>query len=279
MTNPELELAFKYVSQTNRHLFLTGKAGTGKTTFLHKVKREVPKRVPLDELRVEGLTAIYGDGEAGIQDISFEVQRGSFTVITGPVGAGKSTLLRALLGLAWQAEHTSGQVLWNGSEVEDRAEFFVPPQASFLSQVPQLLSDSLADNILLGAEVDAGTDDPLWWALAVASVDSDVAEMADGTDTLIGPRGLRLSGGQRQRVAAARALVQRPELLVLDDLSSAVDVETELRLWSNLAAAGITVIAVSHRKVAFDRADQVLTLDAGRLRHGPATDGTNSGES
>ena len=99
----------------------------------------------------------------------------------------------------------------------------------------------------------------------MASVDSDVADMADGVDTLIGPRGLRLSGGQRQRVAAARALVQRPELLVLDDLSSAVDVETELRLWSNLAAAGITVIAVSHRKVAFDRADQLLTLDSGRL--------------
>ncbi len=243
-----------------------------------EVERELPHRLPLHELRVDGLTAVYPDGEAGIHDVSFTVPRGSFTVITGPVGAGKSTLLRSLLGLAWQAEHESGRVLWNGTEVSDRAAFFVPPQAAFLSQVPQLLSDSLADNILLGAEVDrafAGTNggaagevdqlDPLWWALAVASVDSDVARMSHGVDTLIGPRGLRLSGGQRQRVAAARSLVQRPELLVLDDLSSAVDVETELRLWSNLAAAGITVIAVSHRKVAFDRADQLLVLDNGRL--------------
>ncbi len=234
-----------------------------------EVERQLPVRTPLDELRVDGLTAVYPDGVAGVHDVSFTVPRGSFTVITGPVGAGKSTLLRAILGLAWQTETRSGRVLWNGTEIEDRAAFFVPPQAAFLSQVPQLLSDSLADNILLGAEVD-GSDvtsevDPLWWALAVASVDSDVAEMADGVDTLIGPRGLRLSGGQRQRVAAARALVQRPELLVLDDLSSAVDVETELRLWSNLAAAGITVIAVSHRKVAFDRADQIITLDNGRV--------------
>jgi len=242
-----------------------------------EVERALPVRVPLDELRVERLSAVYADGEAGIHDFSFTVPRGSFTVVTGPVGAGKSTLLRALLGLAWQAEHESGRVLWNGVEIEDRAAFLVPPQAAFLSQVPQLLSDSLADNILLGADVGANgsTDgaadraadelDPLWWALAVASVDTDVADMAHGVDTLIGPRGLRLSGGQRQRVAAARALVQRPELLVLDDLSSAVDVETELRLWSNLAAAGITVIAVSHRKVAFDRADQLLALDNGRL--------------
>lgn len=244
------------------------------------VQRELPARIPLRELRVDGLSAVYADGASGVRDASFTVPQGSFTVVTGPVGSGKSTLLRALLGLAWQTEQTSGRVLWNGVEVEDRAAFFVPPQASFLSQVPQLLSDSLADNILLGADVEdeatRSNGDSLWWALAVASVDSDVAEMADGTETLIGPRGLRLSGGQRQRVAAARALVQRPELLVLDDLSSAVDVETELRLWSNLAEAGITVIAVSHRKVAFDRADQILTLDGGRLYHGLGSDGTNT---
>jgi ATP-binding cassette subfamily B protein len=218
-----------------------------------------PDRVPLDVLDVRHLTARYRSGY-GVNDVSFSVRRGSFTVITGPIGSGKSTLLRALLGLAHQAEVT-GDVVWNGEVLADRGAFLIPPNAAFLPQVPQLISDSVADNIALGAIDEA----KLSLALELAAVLADIEEMPDGTRTLIGPRGLRLSGGQRQRVATARALVHSPELVVLDDLSSAVDIETELQLWSNLAAVGITVIAVSHRAVAFDRADQLLRLQDGRL--------------
>jgi ATP-binding cassette subfamily B protein len=218
-----------------------------------------PERVPLDELEVLHLRAEYPGG-AGVHDASFRIRRGSFTVISGEIGSGKSTLLRALLGLAVRAE-TSGEVRWNGQLLDDRAAFLVPPNAAFLPQVPQLISDSLADNVALGPLDDMA----LATAFELAAVQTDIAEMPDGTRTLIGPRGLRLSGGQRQRVAAARALVHAPEIVVLDDLSSALDVETELQLWTNLAAAGMTVLAVSHRAVAFDRADQVLRLENGRL--------------
>jgi ATP-binding cassette subfamily B protein len=188
------------------------------------------------------------------------MRRGDFVVLTGPVGSGKSTLLRAVLGLSWQTE-VVGEVRWNGEVLTDPAAFMVPPNAAFLPQVPQLVSDSVRDNVGLGPVTDAD----LTRALSLAAITDDVAEMPDGDRTMIGPRGLRLSGGQRQRLATARALVHAPELVVLDDLSSAVDVETELRLWDNLAAAGLTVLAVSHRAVAFERADQVLRLDHGSL--------------
>jgi ATP-binding cassette, subfamily B, bacterial len=216
------------------------------------------ERVPLRHLDVVGLSALYATERgvsAGVRDVSFSVARGEFVVITGPVGSGKSTLLRAILGLVPSAEQ-HGEVRWNGDVVDDRAAFLVPPNAAFLSQVPQLISDSVADNVGLGPV----TPEVLAAALDLAAIAADIAEMPNGADTLIGPRGLRLSGGQRQRLATARALVHRPELVVLDDLSSALDVETEVALWRNLADAGMTVLAVSHRAVAFDRADQVITL-------------------
>jgi ATP-binding cassette subfamily B protein len=214
----------------------------------------LPARVALDRLDVTELTASHG-GTVSLAPVSFSLRRGEFLVVTGPVGSGKSTLLRSLLGLEWRAD-VHGSVRWNGLEIDDRASFFVPPNAAFLSQVPQLISDSVADNIGLGlADIDA-----IERAIGYAAMSADVAEMRDGLDTLIGPRGLRLSGGQRQRLATARALVHRPDLVVLDDVSSALDVETELQLWDNLAAAGMTVIAVSHRAVAFERADHILRL-------------------
>ena len=218
-----------------------------------------PERVPLHHMEVRDLTVEHDTG-GGVRDVSFTIAPGSFTVLTGPIGAGKSTLLRGILGLTHGAS-SGGLVLWNGAEIRDRAAFFIPPNAAYLPQVPQLISDSVADNITLGEL----PHEALLRALGLAAVRADIEEMPDGTATLIGPRGLRLSGGQRQRVATARAVVHVPELIVLDDLSSALDVETELELWTNLAAAGMTVLAVSHRAVAIDRADQLLRLDAGRL--------------
>ena len=217
-----------------------------------------PERSPLQRFEVRGLSAHHPRG-AGISGVNLIIERGSFTVITGPIGSGKTTLLRAMLGLAQRAQ-VDGLVLWNDRPLLDRAAFLVPPNCAFLPQVPQLISDSVADNVALGP-VD---EERLALALQLAAVSDDIAQMPDGVRTTIGPRGLRLSGGQRQRVATARALVHGPELVVLDDLSSALDVETEVQLWTNLAAAGMTVIAVSHRAVAFERADRVIHLEAGR---------------
>jgi ATP-binding cassette subfamily B protein len=214
----------------------------------------------LERLDVEGLTCRYPSSSRGAIDVSFSLRRGSFTVVTGRVGAGKTTLLRALLGLL---ERDGGRVLWNGEEVGDPATFFVPPRCAYSPQVPRLFSESLRDNILLGLETsDQGIED----ALRLAVLKDDLASFDRGLDTPVGPKGVRLSGGQVQRAAAARMFVRDCDLLVVDDLSSALDVETEKTLWDRLfAMRDATVLAVSHRRPALRRADQIVLLKDGRV--------------
>lgn len=202
----------------------------------------------------------------GVTGVDLRLPAGSFTVVTGPVGAGKSTLLRGLLGLAGPVE---GTVRWNGEEIGDLAAHFVPPRCAYVPQAPALFSATLRDNLVLGRATAEGA---LQEALRCAALDRDVAAMAGGLDTRIGPRGVRLSGGQLQRAATARALVADAALLVLDDLSSALDPATEQELWARLLQPrrGVrpTVLVVSHRAAALAMADQVVVLDGGRVLGG-----------
>ena len=212
----------------------------------------------MESLEVRDLTALHPSSGRGVRHVDLTAGRGSFVVITGPAGAGKTTLLRALLGLM---PIQGGEVLWNGEPVEDRSGFFVPPRCAYVPQVPRLFSESLQDNLLLGSDDSAG----LTTAVRDAVFDDDVAAMPDGLATTLGTRGVRLSGGQIQRAALARALVRRPELLVLDDVSSALDVHTERQLWDRLLARrDRTLLVVSNRPATINRADRVIRLEHGR---------------
>jgi ATP-binding cassette subfamily B protein len=231
------------------------------------IELAMPKPDPEDELeRIElcNVTCRF-NGEGGIEGVSLALEGGSFTVITGQVGAGKTTLLRALLGLLPLQE---GQILWNGTVVEDPATWFVPPRAAYTPQVPRLFSQSLRDNILMGLSEEQ-VDLPA--ALEAAVLAPDITRLEAGLDTIVGPRGVRLSGGQIQRTAAARMLVRRPSLLVFDDISSALDVETEQRLWHNLLSTTDssgqrpTLLVVAHRPETLQRADRVVVLEKGRV--------------
>ena len=203
-------------------------------------------------------------GIRGISDVSLRLERGTFTVLTGRVGAGKTTLLRVLLGLL-PAE--AGAIRWNDAAVGDPATFFAPPRCAYVPQVPRLFSDSVRANILLGLPEDPR----LAAAVHAAVLESDIPELALGLDTIVGSRGVRLSGGQVQRVAAARAFVRHADLLVVDDLSSALDVDTERLLWQRLLDAAQsmaerpTILAVSHRRPALRRADRIVVLKDGRI--------------
>lgn len=216
--------------------------------------------VRLSVLEARGLTYRHMPGGSGIAGVDLTLRRGTVTVVTGRVGSGKTTLLRALLGLL---PMEAGTIRWNGELVSDPAGFLVPPRCAYVPQAPRLFSATVLENILLGldpggAEVAA--------AVERAVLEPDLAQMAARLETVVGPRGVRLSGGQMQRVAAARAFVRRPDLLVVDDLSSALDSDTERLLWARVFSdPGVTVLAVSHRPAALRRAELVVVLKDGHV--------------
>jgi ATP-binding cassette subfamily B protein len=222
---------------------------------------------PRPRLEVVGLTYRHPGPGRGVEDVSFVLERGSVTAVTGTIGAGKTTLLRATLGLL---EPEAGEVRWDGRRVEDPAAFLVRPRVAYTPQVPALLSGTLRENILLGLDARAET---LSRAVARAALERDLAAFPDGLDTVVGARGVRLSGGQALRAAAARMFVREASLLVLDDVSSALDVETETLLWERLFSLverqGVTCLVVSHRPRVLRRADQVLALCDGRIAPPP----------
>ena len=222
----------------------------------------------LSRLEVEGLTYRHPDTKRGIENINLSLEAGTVTIITGRVGSGKTTLLEVLLG---HLPRDTGNVYWNGKPIVDAASFLVPPRCAYTPQVPQLFSDTLRDNILMGLPED---NVDLLAAISAAVMEDDLKTFESGLDTVIGPRGVRLSGGQRQRTAAARMLVRAPELLVFDDLSSALDMETEQKLWSRVferrtrtsnSLPTSTYLVVSHRPIALRHADNIIVLKDGRI--------------
>ena len=237
----------------------------GDPSYLRGEFPEVPQVPKTEEDRLEtltarGLTYKHPESGRGIQPVDLTIDRGSFTVITGRIGSGKTTLLRVLLGLL---PSDAGEIRWNGEVVDDPATFFTPPRSAYTAQVPTLFSASVRDNILMGLKEDVVD---LEGATCVAVMERDIAELPHGLDTVIGVRGIKLSGGQRQRTAAARMFVRDPQLLVFDDLSSALDLETERVLWERvLGGEGRTCLAVSHRRPVLRRADHVIVLVDGRV--------------
>jgi ABC-type multidrug transport system fused ATPase/permease subunit len=210
-------------------------------------------RNPLRRLELAGFSAVHEDGTVGVHDVDLTIQRGQLVLVLGPVGAGKSSLLRALAGIV----HHTGALRWNGQPVTEPEMFLRPNQVGYVAQMPRVLSGTVADNIQLGHEVDAAS------AVSTAQLDHDLSASGGGLGLLIGHKGTRLSGGQLQRLALARALAPRTELLIADDVSSALDVTTELDLWRALRGHGVTVVGSTSKRAALAQADHVVVLEAG----------------
>jgi len=241
-----------------------------------KVAGEVPGDTPASmaspeepfsrEISFADVTFSYNSGsEPVLRDINLTINRGEFIGICGPTGGGKSTLVDLLVGLL---QPTSGTI-----SVDDRPLGRRPvgwwDQLGVVSQSVFLTDDSLRNNIAFGESVEGSIDeDRLLRCVRRAQLDPVVVDLPDGLDTIVGERGVRLSGGQRQRVAIARALYREPEVLVLDEGTSALDGATERALVTAIdeATHERTLIAIAHRISTIRNADRIVVIAAGRIQ-------------
>jgi len=246
-----------------------GSASLGRILEILSLVPEVRDEPPLvsepdlrGAVRFDHLTFGYATGPDVLEQVSIDVPEGSTLALVGRTGSGKSTVLSLIPRLL---DPPPGRVFVGGHDVR---RLPLADLRSAIAVVPQetlLFSASIRDNIAFSRE-DATTEEVLA-AASVAGLESDLAELSEGLDTLVGERGVTLSGGQKQRVALARALVREPRILLLDDCLSAVDTETEERILRNLQREFIrrTVILVSHRVSTARHADSIVVLDHGSI--------------
>jgi ATP-binding cassette subfamily B protein len=218
---------------------------------------------PRGRVAFEGVTFSYGNGaEPVLKDISFVAEPGQTVALLGRTGSGKSSLVQ-LIPRFYDA--TSGRVTIDGVDVRDLDQAVLRRSVAVVLQETVLFSGTIRDNIRYGRP-DA-PDEEVIAAARAAQAHDFIMSFPDGYDTVIGQRGVNLSGGQKQRIAIARALLVQPTVLILDDSTSSVDLETEARIQAALQdlMRGRTVFVVAQRISSVIDADKILVLDAGQI--------------
>ncbi len=214
-------------------------------------------------LSFENVDFRFPDSERKIiEGITFEVEPGQTVALVGKIGSGKTWLVNMIPRLV---DPTGGIIKLDGRDLREFRLEDLRRNIGYVPQEPVLFSDTVKNNIRFGR--DEITDDVLQWAIEVSQLKHEIAGFSDGIDTRIGTRGMAISGGQKQRLALARALADKPKILVLDDCTSALDSRTEAALWERLheVLPDMTAIVITHRPDTFERADRIFVLDEGKI--------------
>ncbi len=212
-------------------------------------------------IRIENLHFAYGRGPDVLKGIHLEIAKGERVAFVGASGGGKSTLVQALLGLY---QPKSGKIYFDGVPTDRIGLDVVRDNVATVLQRPAILNDTVRSNLSLGENY---SEDRIWQALEIAQVRDVVAALENGLDTSIGLKGARLSGGQLQRLAIARSILAQPRVLILDEATSAVDLETEEKLYAGLLQhfAEQTMVIIAHRLSSLRFADRVYVFEDGRV--------------
>lgn len=213
----------------------------------------------LEVIRVNHLSYTYPDGTVGLHDVVFEIKPHQVTVITGRVGSGKSTLVKSLLGLL---ERQEGGVYLGEEKIEEGA-LLEQNLCAYAPQNPKFFSATLKENLLLGQNIN---EQCIHEIIQDCMLQQDLDTFEQGLEQPIGVNGVKLSGGQRQRLSIARMLIRNPKVCVIDDISSALDVETSSKLWNCLfKKEDKTYVIVSNRREELQRADKIILLKEGKI--------------
>lgn len=213
------------------------------------------------EIHLRDVSFSYGDSSPEVlREVSFRIMPGSKVAIVGASASGKSTLARVLIGLL---KPRSGQIFFDGHDLSEVNVTSLRSQCGVVTQAPDLFSGSIEQNIII-TRPDAEEVD-VWQALELAGLSLEIKRMPLGLATPLGEAGVGLSGGQMQRLAIARALINRPRLLVLDEATSHLDASLETKVFHNLATIGCTQVIVAHRLSTVRDADQIIVLQEGSV--------------
>lgn len=227
-----------------------------------------PDAIVLDPAQVKGnvvfdhVTFAYGNKMAAVQDIHFEAPPGSVIGFLGGTGSGKSTIIQLLMRAY---DVNEGQILIDGNNINDIEIKSLRSQIATVFQETFLFSSSIVNNIAYG--MSNVTMEDVVNVAKLAKAHEFIMELPDGYNTVVGERGMGLSGGQKQRIAIARALLKNPKILILDDATSAVDMETEQEIQAGFQEVmeGRTTFIIAHRISSLRHADEILVLDEGHV--------------